>query len=459
MGFSVTICGAAGEVTGSQYLIEAGKHKVLLECGLYQGGGACDPRNRAPFPVNPNELDAVILSHAHIDHSGRLPLLVARGFNGPVFTHHATIALSEVMLPDSGGIHERRAGDCDPQVDGSNAEEPLYTRRDAERCLAFFRGVEFDEPLKVVPGLSAVFHDAGHILGAAIVELIWQSGDQRKSLVFSGDLGTRGGPVMRDPQSINHADVVMLESTYGDRCHRSLDDTLAELQEIFAAARASHGNVLIPSFAVGRTQDILTVFSHHLDDWQLDRWKIFLDSPMAIEATEIYRRYRHLYQPRRSDDIGSKLPNFAATRTPAESMAINGISSGAIIIAGSGMCNGGRILHHLRRNISRPECHLVFVGFQARGTLGRQIVDGAESIPLWGNHYPVRARVHTVGGLSAHADQAELLDWYGAFENRPPVYLVHGEDGARMALKERAFERFGNLPTLAEIGQKIVLVE
>jgi metallo-beta-lactamase family protein len=420
------------------YLVRTPRHSVLLECGLIQGSAASEARNRDPFPVPEGEIDAVILSHAHIDHSGRVPLLVRRGFDGPVYAQNATKELCEIMLPDSGYLHEKDAEweNRRRTRNGQDPIEPLYSREDAEACTSQFEGIEYDEDVEIVPGLSLRYHDAGHILGSAIVELAYSGDNTNRKLVFSGDLGYREAPVMNRPARISTADAVLLESTYGDRLHRPITETLAEMRSVFESARASRGNILIPAFTVGRTQDLLYLLSENYDDWQLDDWHIFLDSPMGIEATELYARYRHLYgaslfQP------GTRLPNlpkFHATRTTEESMVINRIKSGAIIIAGSGMCSGGRILHHLKNNISRAECHLVIVGYQAHGTLGRRLVDGNKEISLWGDTYAVRLQVHTIGGLSAHADQADLVDWYSGFENKPPVYLVHGEPDSQKAL-------------------------
>lgn len=427
------------------YVIRTDRHSVLLECGLYQGGDASEVRNRDQFPFDIAEIDAVILSHAHIDHSGRVPLLVRRGYGGPVYAQNATKALCEIMLPDAGYLQEKDA-EWENKIRTGKDEsfvEPLYTRADAEACMSRFEGLAYDEATEILPGLILRYRDAGHILGSAIVELTFAAASDRRTLVFSGDLGFRDAPVMDPPVRVRSADAVLMESTYGDRLHRRIAETIAELGGVFETARAAQGNILIPAFTVGRTQDLLYLMEKHYDEWRLDHWHIFLDSPMGIEATEVYARYRHLYgaslfKPgaRRPD-----LPKFHATRTSEESMAINRIETGAIIIAGSGMCSGGRIHHHLKNNVWRPECHLVIVGFQAQGTLGRRLVDGASEIKLWRDTYRVRLNVHTIGGLSAHADQADLIDWYSGFENRPPVYLVHGEPQAQHILAAQLVSR------------------
>jgi len=461
MDIEIQFWGAAGEVTGSLYLISTPHHKFLLECGLIQGGREAEERNREEFPLAVGEIDAVVLSHAHIDHSGRIPLLVKRGYQGPIFTQNATRALCAIMLPDSGYLNEKDAEweNKKRRKNGKPAIEPLYTRQDAEDSLARFEGRKYEETFEVVPGVSARFHDAGHILGSAIVELVFGEGPSARTLVFSGDLGYRDAPVMDPATRLGKADAVIMESTYGDRCHRSFADTMAELGDIFTTARANQGNILIPAFAVGRSQDLLYLMAENYDEWGLDDWHIFLDSPMAIDATATYSRYRHLYGARLfgPDSHLPDLPNFHETPSTEESMVINQVEAGGIIMAGSGMCTGGRILHHLKNNIWKPGCHLVIVGFQAYGSLGRRIVDGASEIRLFGETYPVRANVHTVGGLSAHADQRDLVDWYGDFADRPPVYLVHGEPDAQKALAGIMRSRFNAPVQLAKPGQVIRL--
>jgi len=458
VSFELEFLGATGEVTGSMYLLRTPEHRVLLECGLVQGGRKAERRNADDFPFDVRDIDAVVLSHAHIDHSGRVPLLVKRGYDGPVFAQNATRDLCRIMLPDSGYLNEKEAErENQHRKAGEAAVQPLYTREDAEASLGQFIGLRYDEAAEIVPGLELRLLDAGHILGSAIVEFTWQGGAQPRRLVFSGDLGYAEGPVMEDPAVLTRADAVVLESTYGDRRHRAFEDTLDELTGVFEAARAGKGNILIPAFTVGRTQDLLYLMSQNRERWGLDDWTIFLDSPMGIEATATYARYRHLYGADlfTADSPVPNLPHFRATRTTEESMEINAIRSGAVIIAGSGMCTGGRIHHHLKNNVGRPECHLVIVGFQARGTLGRRLVDGAETIRLWGEHYPVRLRVHTVGGLSAHADQDGLAEWYGHFGGHPPVYLVHGEPDAQRALAARLGRDFGAPVEAARYGQSV----
>ena len=437
--------GAAGEVTGSCLLVTVGGKQLLLDCGLIQGSAAEEARNRRAFPFNPQAIDAVVLSHAHLDHSGRLPLLVKGGFRGPIYTHRATRDLSRIMLLDAAALAERDAviETRKRQRQARTAVEPLYTRAEAEAAVRQFRALDYDSEQDILPGVRLRLRDAGHILGSAIVELWLTEGSLKRKLVFSGDLGHRGAPILRNPATVREADLVILESTYGDRNHRSWDATWQELGEVFRAAAHHAGNILIPAFAIGRTQELLYVFKQHWREWGLDRWTVFLDSPMAIAATEVYAHHANLFNDkdkdrRRRDGDLFALPNLHFSRTSSQSMAINRIQSGAVIIAGSGMCNGGRIRHHLKHNVWREQCHVIFTGFQARGTLGRQLVDGAPRVRLWGESVRVAAQLHTIGGLSAHADQEGLLAWYRGFgQPLPPVALVHGEPTAIDSLAAR----------------------
>ena len=461
MAFELQFFGATERVTGSLYVLSAGPHRLLLECGLVQGTREEELRNREAFPLDVERIDAVVLSHSHIDHSGRIPRLVKEGFEGPIYTHEASRALCAIMLPDSGYLNEKEAEWENRKRQKKNLQgiEPLYTQADAEACIGQFVGLEYETPREILPGLTLTLYDAGHILGASTVELTYSEGGGSRTLVFSGDLGYRDAPLMDATKRLTRADVVLMESTYGDRLHRPIGETIDELTGVFDSARAAQGNVLIPAFTVGRTQDLLYLMAENFERWHLDDWTIFLDSPMGIKATDIYSRYRHLFAAKlfepKSDN--PELPNLYATRTAEESMTINKIESGAIIIAGSGMCTGGRILHHLKNNIWRPQCHLVIVGYQAIGTLGRRLVDGAEEIRLWGDTYRVRATVHTIGGLSAHGDQDDLVEWYANFADRPPVYLVHGEERGQVPLLKRLRDELDAPAEIARYQQKIVI--
>ena len=437
----LTVLGAAQEVTGSCHLIENGGHRILLDCGMIQGGNDSRARNAAPFPFDPKSIDAVILSHAHIDHSGRLPLLVKRGFRGKIYATRATRDLCKVMLKDSAFILDNGTGSENRKRARKHLKpiEPLYDQDDVTQALQHFRGEDFDTPFRPVKAIKATFHPAGHIIGASVVELESSDGSR---LIFSGDIGTANAPLLAAPWRPAACDLLLVESTYGDRLHRSLSDTWDEFGEIIKSANADKGNILIPAFAVGRTQQILHAFRQHFDAWDLSRWTIFLDSPLAITASEIHERHRDLLRPEVASLPGfMDLPNVHVSKTPNQSMAINKVKSGAIIIAGSGMCEGGRIKHHLKHNLWRTNCHVVIVGFQAGGTLGRRLVDGAKRVSMWGEAITVGAKVHTIGGLSAHADQKDLTDWIGAAPHNPRILLVHGEETAQSGLMSALDEK------------------
>ena len=465
MAIDIQIFGAADEVTGSCHLVTAGKHRILLDCGLIQGRRKDEERNKEAFPFNPKSIDAVVLSHAHIDHSGRLPLLVKAGFSGPIYTHRASRDLCRIMLKDSAFLQEK-------DVEWENRKrlrkglkpvQALYTVDDASAAMSQFNGLVYGKKVKVSPNVTLRLNDAGHILGSSIVELWLEDSGQTRKLVFSGDLGRPGMPILQDPAIIKQADLVIMESTYGDRLHRSREQTLAEIEGVVQNTKDSRGNILIPAFAVGRTQEILYMLARYYREWNLDRWQVFLDSPLAIEATRVFTRHSDLFDQDmktlwQQNQAQSILPNLHISRTSNQSMALNRIQSGAIIIAGSGMCSGGRIKHHLKHNIWRRECHVIISGFQAQGTLGRTLVDGAKYIRLWGETVRVAASVHTVGGLSAHADQHGLVSWYANFEKRPPVLLVHGENIALQSLSHALQDQLNAPVTIAQYGQKLDLL-
>ena len=446
--------GAAGEVTGSLHEVEAAGHRLLLDCGMIQGGREAAARNVAPFAFDPAAIDALVVSHAHIDHIGRIPLLVRRGFRGPIYAQAATAELMPVMLLDSASLAEADAERANRhRRDGEPPRVPLYTREDVRVAMKQVRALPYGTRTAILPGVEIALRDAGHILGSAIVEL-WAQG---RKLVYSGDLGVKGTPILGDPSAPREADLVLMESTYGDRDHRQRAATVSEIGDILEHAWREGGNVLIPAFAVGRTQELLYWFARYHEAWQLGRWRIFLDSPMAAKVIEVYERHQGLFDDQarrvwaqRPDPF--RLPNLRISQTLEDSMAINRLASGAIIIAGSGMANGGRIVHHLKHNLGRRQAHVVFVGYQAEGTLGRRLVDRARWVRIHGEEFHVNAQIHTVGGLSAHADQSGLLDWYGHFEGPPRLALVHGEPKARDALAAQVHARFGVRPALPAPG-------
>ena len=441
--------GAAGEVTGSCHIIRVAGARLLLDCGMVQGGRDAPERNRLPFPFEASAIDAVALSHAHVDHCGRLPLLVKRGFRGPIYTNPACADLVPILLRDSANLAikdaERQNRDEVQGRSDENRVQPLFDLDDVERTLRLIRRIAYDTPVEVLPGASVRVHDAGHILGSSSVELSLEENAIRRRIVFSGDLGQYDTPILKDPHRFESADLVLMESTYGNRRHRSRDDTERELGAIVAQAARDGGNILVPAFAIGRSQELLYLLAKNYGEWRMDRWKIFLDSPMAIAASRVY--WKH---PDRYDEEAARLregfrgmpalPNLVLAESADESRAINQIRGGAIIIAGSGMATGGRILHHLKHNLERPECHVVIVGFQAPGTLGRRLVDRAPEVFIHGRRVRCASQLHTLGGLSAHGDQADLLRWYDSFRPRPPVYLVHGEVPAAEALADKLRE-------------------
>ncbi len=464
----LTFLGATQQVTGSCYLIETRDGtKVLLECGMRQGRREDAEQNSAPFAFDPTSLNAVVISHAHIDHTGLLPRLVASGYRGPIFATDATCELMELMLLDSAHIQEKDAeweNKWRARI-GKPAIEPLYTVADTEQTLKQRRPLTYGQSQEVAPGVRITYHDAGHILGSAIVDLHITDHNLDRHLVFSGDLGNSCSPLMRDPSILTEADLILMESTYGDRDHRNDEDTLEELAQILQAAHRDGGNVLIPSFSVGRTQDLIYYLGKFYQEGRLPQQAVFLDSPMAIRANAIYSRHyeqfdpadRTLLQAKGVKRIEDWLPILRCTPTPDESMAINKIKSGAIIIAGSGMCTGGRIVHHFKHNLWRSECHLVFPGFQAKGTLGRQIVDGATSVKVLHQRIAVGAQVHTLGGFSAHAGQSQLVDWVKHFDHHPELYLVHGELEKMHALQQVLQQQLNWPASIAEPGEQIAI--
>jgi len=447
--------GAAGEVTGSCHILRVAGRQLLLDCGMIQGGHDAPARNRLPFPFDPTTIDVVVLSHAHIDHCGRLPLLVKRGFRGPIYTNKACADLVPILLRDSANLAMRDAE--------RERVSPLYDLEDVETTLRLLQPIAYDTRRELLPGVTVQVRDAGHILGSSSIEVWVSEGGEQRKLVFSGDLGQYDTPILKDPFAFESADLVLMESTYGNRQHRGREDTERELGGILAQAQRDGGNVVVPAFAIGRSQELLYLLAKHYGEWHLARWKIFLDSPMAIAASRVYwnnpDRYDEETTSLRESFRGMPpLPNLVLAESADDSRAINHVRSGALIIAGSGMATGGRVLHHLKHNLERPECHVVIVGFQAPGTLGRQLVDRAPEVRIHGQRVRCLAQIHTLGGLSAHGDQADLLRWYDTFAGRPPVYLVHGEVPSSEGLAEKLREH-GATATVARPGLKIDLAD
>jgi len=460
---SIRFLGAAREVTGSCYLLTLPDKNILVDCGLVQGSRDSRDRNREPFVFDPNGIDLLFLTHAHLDHSGLIPRLVKEGFRGRIITTTATADLIGVMLLDSAKIQENDAERMSRRSlrKGGGEVAPLYTTGDVEKVLPLVDRAKYGKVIDMGRGIQYSFLDAGHILGSGSLALWLGANGKEKKIIFSGDIGKKGNPIINDPTLATDADYVVMESTYGDRLHKNTDDTANELAEAIRTTFAKGGNVLIPAFAIGRTQDVLYLLNKLVREGVLPKLTVHIDSPLAEKATRIYLSHPELYDEEAKrlitgGTIGDAI-DIKFTHSIEESMAINKIKSRAIIIAGSGMCEGGRIGHHLKHNLWRPECSVIFVGFQAQGTLGRRIVDHAQSVSIWGEEIAVRARVWTIGGFSAHGDQNELLAWLSAFKSSPTVFVTHGEESTALTFANLVRERYGFTTHVPEPDQQFPL--
>jgi metallo-beta-lactamase family protein len=460
----VTPHGASGgEVTGSAYLVQTKSANVLLDFGLFQGSGKTENQNRLPQKEGVGKLNAVVLTHAHLDHTGRLPLLTRAGYTGPIYATAATIELTDLILRDSANLQKtdaeretrRRARQGKPPV------EPLYSKEDAQKVRPLCKELPYDQPVEVAPGVTVRAGEAGHMLGSASIELTLEEDGRKRVVVFSGDLGPRGAPLHRDPVPFRRADMVFMESTYGDRNHRSLGATAVETREVVAKALAARGKILVPVFAIGRTQLILYLLAGAFRRGTLPPFPIYIDSPMAIEATKIYARHPELFDDEalamyESGELRDNLETVRYCPTADDSRALNDAEGPMLVLAGAGMCTGGRILHHLRHNLAKPSTTVVFVGYQGQGSLGRLIVDHAKTVTIFGEKIPVKASVHTFGGLSGHAGRDDLVKWFDAVApSKPRLVLTHGEDKARRALAELVRERHGITAVLPKLRQEI----
>lgn len=455
----VKFCGASIGVTGSCHMISTDNHKILLDCGQFQGGKEMDRMNEEPFPFNPAEIECVILSHAHIDHCGRLPLLVKRGFKGPIYCTDATADLLDVMLKDSAYIHEK---DAEWQTrknlrTGKPPVEPLYTIQDSEAALRLVKPILYDQLVELNPEMKIVFNDAGHILGSAITELWVTEGDKTSKIVFSGDLGVENRPILRDPVKIKKADFLIMETTYGNRLHPENATSIDDLIKITLKTIKRGGSVIIPSFAVGRTQELIYQFNmfyeHHPEYADtLGKVYVYIDSPMATTATEVFKKNAQVFDDETkayimSGDHPLDFPNLRFTRNTADSQMLNQDKTSKIIISASGMCEAGRIRHHLKHNLWDSRNSIVFVGYQAEGTLGRMLVEGAKEVKLFGEPIMVGAEIYNLEGFSGHADQKGLLDWLGGFQKEPKhIFLVHGETQSKIDFAAKVKEVFGYEP-------------
>lgn len=447
----IEFVGAARSVTGSCFIIKTGNHTLMVDHGMFQGNKSLRERNFLKTIYAPSEIDALILTHAHIDHSGLIPKMVKDGFNQKIYATKATVDLCSVMLPDSAHIQEMDVKWINKKNKhlGIDESQPLYTVEDAEESMRHFVPVNYGEEVEVLPGITARFRDAGHILGSAFVELRVKENGREKKLVFSGDIGPKDQALIRDPEKVSEADVLFIESTYGDRLHKSREDTFREFTEIINDAYKRKGNIIIPSFAVERTQEIIFTLGRLFKEGAIPRIPVYIDSPLAISATEIFKMNRDCFDEATmkillSGDNPLDFETLHYTRDTADSKRLNEEARGAIIISASGMCNAGRIKFHLLNNLYRSESSIVFVGYQAEGTLGRQLVDGAKKVRVLGEEVVVHAKIHTLGGFSAHADRDGLIDWMSTIENKNPrVFVVHGEETASIAFASTVQERLG----------------
>jgi metallo-beta-lactamase family protein len=461
-----TMYGAARDVTGSAYLLETGESRLLVECGMFQGPHHLEKLNYIPKNILVKKLDAVLLTHGHLDHCGRLPLLVKSGYRGPIFATQGTIDIARLILSDAGKIQE---ADTDRENRkrsnrGLRPVKPLFTYQDVEQVFRCFKPVKYNEWLNIADGIKTQFVEAGHIIGSACIELVIDQNGGRRHLVFSGDLGQWDVPIMRNPAQIDYADIVFMESTYGNRNHRSMTETVQEFEDLIQNAVENKGKILIPSFAVGRTQEILYHLAEMFRKGKVEPFPIYLDSPMAIAATAIYAQHQNLMDEEasllhRSGQLDKDLSTLTPCVTAEESMALNSIQGPCLILAGAGMCNAGRILHHLRHNLNSSKTIVIMVGYQAKGSLGRLLLEGATSVKIFGETVPVRATIKGLGGFSAHAGQDDLLRWLESMvaKQHPRVVLTHGEYYQMSELARQIKDRFDIECEMPELGDVIAL--
>ena len=457
----ISFHGADRDVTGSCHLLECAGKKILIDCGLYQGGRELDEENADDFGFDPERIDYLLLTHAHLDHCGRIPLLSKRGFKGEIITTAASRELARLVLLDAAHLQEEEARYRQRKKSRHGHTkniEPLYTVLDALNSTEHFgRTAKYNKSLELAPGVKATFLDAGHILGSASIYLEVEEDGQRQTILFSGDLGNSSRPLLRDPVTPEQTDIVVMETTYGDRLHKTLEPSIEELYDAVKDTFRRGGNIIIPTFALERAQEILYYLREGVKGGLLPgSTQVFLDSPMAISATNIFERHPECYEADvaelfREGQDPFNLPGLHFTRETAESMALNQITGGAIILAGSGMCTGGRVRHHLRHNIWRQDSSIVFVGYAAAHTLARNIVDGAQFVHIYGEKIQVRAKIYTINGFSAHADQAELLAWHNQLGNPQRTFLVHGEEDAMTEFARKLKKTQVEMPELGQV--------
>jgi metallo-beta-lactamase family protein len=458
----ITIVGAAGgEVTGSAYYVQTKTASILVDCGLFQGGKRSEALNRPPTGPK-QKIDAVLLTHGHLDHTGRLPLLAKRGQNMPVYATPATIEMTSLILRDSARLQvsDNERKNRKRERAGEEPQEPLYTPEHAEALIQLLRPVPYQQPVPVAPGIQAIWAESGHMLGSGSIQLLIEEDGKQKKVVFSGDLGPKGALILKDFEPFQQADLVFLESTYGDHDHRPFTETVAEFVRIVQTTVEQRGKILVPTFAVGRAQLITSLLAWMFRKKKVRPFPIFLDSPMAIEATNIYMRHRELFDEAMTKFVTEKplredLKTMTMSVTSQDSMKINDVAGPCLIMAGAGMCNAGRILHHLKANLWKADTHVLIVGYQGDGSLGRRLINGEKLVSIFGEKIAVKAKVHTLGGFSAHAGQTDLLTWFSAIApSKPRVVLTHGEDGPREMLAQKIQQRFKikcELPKLMDV--------
>ena len=452
-------------MTGSCYLVQTSQAKILVDCGMFQGSREADDLNRQTPVEDVSQVDAIVVTHAHLDHVGRIPILVKAGYRGPIFATPATIDLMMIILEDSARIqvHDVERINRKRRRAGEDPVDPLYAPDDIEPIRGMTRPVELHTATAVAPGITASYFEAGHMLGSTSIELSLEDDGKTKTVVFSGDLGPADRPVLRDFETVPEADLVIMESTYGDHNHRPYAETVAEFEAIVEKVVAAKGKILVPTFAVGRSQQIVYHLAVMFHEKKVPTFPVYLDSPMALEATKVYEKHPELFddEMKKHREMGLFPISggyFKPSRTADDSRALNHVDGPCAILAGAGMCNAGRILHHLKQNLWKPDTHVLIVGYQGNGTLGRRLVNGEPYVKIFGEKIIVRAKVHTMGGFSAHADQSDLLRWFEPLAaNAPRVYLTHGEDEAREPLRQLIKQNFRLDAELPAIGDEISL--